>query len=201
VGKVLSQGGRSLADQYDVVGSVAGIDELDSREVSLVHEMGAVLFSERFRVTTRRLEITGVLQSTAITLFLDNLPTGVTRLLGVQCLSDDGSRIANMQVSLFQPTGDQDFPIWVYSGNTLPIIVRDDGSTVTQEILVPEPELNYFPNFTGGDLQGEDPTDDIRVRGITTAFGAGTVDLTVVFVMAFTFTGGVSPFGARIPSW
>ena len=47
--KILAQAGISLADVYDVEGSIAGTDELLSEDVSLVHEMGGHMMSERCR--------------------------------------------------------------------------------------------------------------------------------------------------------
>ena len=45
--KILSQAGDSLADSYDVAGSIAGVDDLITQDVQLLHEMGGTIFSER----------------------------------------------------------------------------------------------------------------------------------------------------------
>ena len=43
--KILSQAGISLADLYNVEGSIAGIEQLDTRELPIVHEMSGTIFS------------------------------------------------------------------------------------------------------------------------------------------------------------
>jgi len=200
--KVLSQGGRSLADQYDVVGSVAGIEQLDSREVTLVHEMGATLFSERFRTTIRRIQSGSIAQSSAWSVSLTNLPTAITRLIGISVFADDGSRVSNAALFASNPTVNTEFPIWVWNGTSREMRHNDFGVGVaTFDTLIGEPSLQFVPTFIGGEQQGSQPVKDLVFRGITTGFGAGTVDITALFFMAFNFTGGVSAFGAQVPSW
>lgn len=201
--KILSQGGRSLADQYDVRGSIAGIEQLESREVSLVHEMGATLFSERFRTTSRRINTGNVLQSVEFEVLITNLPNAIVRVLGVQVIAAaDGTRVADCQVSLFDPVDDQDFPIWVYDTATVqPVRVVNDGVTGEFDLLIPHPLLTLPTFLTGGFLQGTSPVSQLALRGKTTAFGAGTVNITAEIYLGFTFTSGVSAFGARVPSW
>ena len=199
--KILSQGGRSLADMYDVEGSIAGIDHLMSHELTLVHEMGATLFSERFRTTIRRATVS-VAQSTAITLDITNLPESITRLLGVQVIADDATRVGNCVVSLSESDDLQDFPVWVYSGNDEVVRVIDDGSLGTFELLIPNAGGLFLPSFAGGSNQpGDDHIEDIHLRGISTGFGAGTVIVTLLVYLGFTYSGGVSGYGARVPSW
>lgn len=197
--KILSQGGRSLADMYDVVGSVAGIEQLESREVTLVHEMGATLFSERFRTTFRRAQSGDVAQSTDINLAIANMPEGVSRLLGVQVVSDDASRIANAQVSIADQTAGQEFPVWSFSGNSSVIRLQHDSVVTTLDLLLPDPGLTLPAFITVGQANLE--MNELRLRATTTAFGAGTVLLDWLLNFAFTFTGGVSAFGAQVPSW
>jgi len=199
--KILSQAGRSLADMYQAVGSVAGIDQLETRELPIVHEMGATIFSERFRTTIRRLASAQLIQNATFDLELNTLPSAITRLVGVQIISDDATRISNAQFSLFDPVADQDFPVWVYSGNTRPVRIRDGAATVAVDLLLGEVGTLVFPAWTGGEDQGSSPVEDIRLRGLTTGFGAGNVTITAIMFIAFTFTGGVSSFGAHVPSW
>jgi len=198
--KILSQAGQSLADMYDVVGSIAGIEELETRSLPIVHEMGATVFSERFQTAIRRVVSAATAQSTAITLVIDDLPAGVTRLLGVQVFSDDASRIANASVSVMQPSNTSDFPVWIWGGITIDARIFDAGSVQTFELMLPAVGTSVFPVFTGGSLQRQS-LQEIRVRAITTAFGAGDVTLTAKFFVAFVAAGGVSPLGSRIPSW
>ena len=201
--KILSQGGRSLADMYQAEGSIAGIDNLETRDLPIVHEMGATLFSERFRSTARQVRSGNLAQSTNIELEINNMPAAITRLVGIAVITDMVGRVSFVQVSLFDPITDQDFPIWAWdsTGIARTIRLRDNGATAVVNTLTAEPGNIFLPCFTGGEDQGALPQHQIRVRGATTAFGAGTVFVNVHLEVAFTFTGGVSAFGARVPSW
>jgi len=203
--KILSQAGRSLADMYDVVGSVAGIEQLETRELPIVHEMGSTVFSERFRTTFRRRDTGAILQTVNADMLIDNMPVGISRILGVQVLADDASRVSHCSVSLFDPVagGGQDFPIWIFdSGNADPFttfLFEDEGSQVTRQLLRPVPGL-LLPSFIVTDPNVASMSQ-ITAHALSTTFGAGTVEITLLVHFAFTFTGGVSAFGARIPSW
>ena len=206
--KILSQGGRSLADMYDVEGSIAGIEDLQTRELQIVHEMGATLFSERFRTTIRSVASAATAQNTDINLAITTLPNAITRILGIQVFADNGARIDRCQVSVNEPTNGDDFPIWVWDALNLSAGVRVevDGGQVAVDILIPE-RNGSLPTFVTGaagetrSQQAPDAVRDITVRSRTTGFGAGTVVLTVLVYVAFTYTGGVSAFGAIVPSW
>jgi len=198
--RILSQAGISLADMYQVDGSIAGIDELNTRELGIVHEMGATVFSERFRQAIRRRESAATAQSQNIVLTISDLPEGINRVLGVQVWSDQSVRIANCQVSITETPTSQDFPIWIYDiANVRACRIQDDGATAQFEVLLPEPGLQIPTFCTNGQTPIE--IDSINLRAATTAFGAGDVTLFLVVLLAFTFTGGVSAFGARVPSW
>jgi len=203
--KILSQGGRSLADMYQVVGSIAGVDELISREVTLVHDMHSTLFSERFRTTIRRVATGDQPQNTNFVAEINNMPAGVTRLLGVQIVSEDASRLSFCSVNVFDPNDTplgQGFPIWIWSGTSKSVRLVHDGALTTLDGLIGEPGTIYLPSFTGGSGQhSASYVEDIRFRGRTTGFGAGTVDTDLLLYIAFTFTGGINAFGAQVPSW
>ena len=198
--KILSQAGISLADMYDVEGSIAGIDDLETRELGIVHEVGATVFSERFRTTFRRFVSAATAQNQNINNLFSNMPEGVSRILGVQVFADDGTRIANCSVSLRNPVSLQDIPIWIFDvGNIDPVRFLDNNIDTTIDLLHPVVGAS-LPNFvTLG--QAEDEMQQIDIRADTTGFGAGTVVLTALITLGFTFTGGVSAFGARVPSW
>ena len=198
--RILSQAGISLADMYQVDGSIAGIDELNTRELGIVHEMGATIFSERFRQTIRRRVSAATAQNTNIVLSIADLPEGINRILGVQVFADDGARITDCAVSINETPILQDFPIWVWdNGNIRQFQLQDAGATGTFELLIPEPGI-VMPAFgTSGQAPIEMST--IHLRALTSGFGAGTVVLTLLVHLAFTFTGGVSARGAAVPSW
>ena len=199
--KILSQAGMSLADTYDVKGSVAGIDQLETRELSIVHEMGATVFSERFRMSIRRVASGDKAQSLDFTNTLDDLPPVPTRILGVVVVSDDASRIAQASISVRNAVTVQELPIWVYDGSTfLPIRIDDDGVRGNFDLLVGSLPATMLPTFIGGSGQLEMPSE-IIMAGRTTAFGAGTVFLRAFYYVAFAELEGISSRGLPIPSW
>jgi len=200
--KILSQAGKSLADMYDVVGSIAGIDELVSSEVSLVHEMGATLFSERFR-TAFRIVGTGLMtQNFNFESFVDTLPEGISRILGVVVLTDDSTRISTLQVSLQGPVALSDFPVFVWDNpNFQAIRHMEAGVALVQEILTPMAGQTLPCFITNGQAEDARELSRLVMRGRTTGFGAGSVFATVLVNFGFTFRAGVSAFGARVPSW
>lgn len=200
--KILSQAGISLADMYDIEGSIAGIEQLETRELAIVHEMGATLFSERMRTSVRRLTSPATLQNTNIDVGFSNFPDGPTRLLGIQVISDNGARISHLQCSVNAPFNGRDFPVWVYDQtNFRAIDIEDDGGVVGANLLIPEPAV-ALPSFCGGMGQPHPMVSNFVMRGRTTAFGAGTVTATALIYIAFALqTSQISAFGARIPSW
>jgi len=198
--KIQSQAGNSLADTYDVEGSIAGIDQLLTRDLPIVHEMGATVFSERFRSTWRRVT-TSQNQNAAFTLTISNFPQTITRLLGFQVISDDATRVATLQASIMAAEDEQDFPVWVYGGTSVSARVNDSDTVAAFDVLQPVAGSVFLPSFVGGSDQGPNPVSDLRVRGNTTGFGAGTVIVTALVFLAFTFTPNVSSRGLPIPSW
>jgi len=202
--KILSQAGISLADMYQVEGSIAGIEDLDTRELAIFHEVGATVFSERFRTTIREVDTGAIAQSTEFNLSINNLPASIVRILGIVAVADTASRLENCQVSVHDAVLDpiaQDFPIWAWGGTSQNIRLSIGGTVVQRNMLIPVPESVLTPTFGGGEDQGATPVKDLRFRGDTTAFGAGTVLVNFFVYLAFSFTGGVSSFGARVPSW
>jgi len=209
--KILSQGGRSLADMYDVEGSIAGIEQLETRELGIVHEMGATLFSERFRTAHRNSNSAALAQNTDFDLVIANLPGSITRLLGVQVLATDGSRIDNAAVHLHNSVNANDFPVWAAQPKAAgmgveSVVIRvraAGGAPDPLDLLVPAPFTLMLPNFTGGSNQPGQFATDLFLRGRTSGFGAGTVVIRAIYFLGFTFETGLrrGSFGAHVPSW
>ena len=206
--RLLSQAGNSLADIYDVVGSIAGIEQLDTRELGIVHEMGTTVFSERFRTTIRRITTGNVAQNTDWNVELTNLPAAVTRLLGVMVFTNVVARLLRNVISLEDRMNGLEIPIWLWdaaaANPSSSIAYDDDGAGVAVfDMLHGLASAQFIPNFTGGSGQTlvQGGVEDIVMRGRTTGFGAGTVAITAVFLLGFTFQGGVSSRGLPIPSW
>jgi len=199
--KILSKSGDSLADIYDVQGSIAGIDQLDTRELPIFHEMGATVFSERFSTFTRSAATGDLLQSVDFSIELTDLPTTPTRLLGVVVFTDSAARVRDCAVHLTDPGNSRDFPVWIWDATNSILTRMNDGTGLTNfEVLTAEPGSVYVPNFTGGFLQPQG-VRQIFMKGRTDAFGAGTVKIRYMAHIAFSDVGGLSSRGLPIPSW
>jgi len=204
--KILSKSGDSLADAYNVVGSIAGIDDLVSREVSLVHEMGNVMFSERYVTTFRRMATGDMLQDIDFDLVITNLPGAPTRLLGLGVISDAGTRILRACASVRDHLAGNEIPIWAYDGsNFTPVDLVSTGDatgSTTFDLLhgIPAGPISV-PTMMGGSLQGAGMVDSFAFRGRTTSFGAGTVFITLLLYFGFAFQEGLSSRGVPFPSW
>ena len=200
MGKILSQSGISLADMYDVQGSIAGIDELVSNDVSLVHEMGSTVFSERVSTAIRKVSVTGVLQSASFAPFIADLPASARKILGIQVSVSMAGRLANAVVSVRDPVGLREFPIWAWDATNTSTLRVDDAGVTDTIFLNRDLQFQYVPLLM---LSSEFPLNipHLVLRGTTTAFGGGTLDLSLLAHIAFTVQAGVSSFGLPIPSW
>lgn len=201
--KILSKAGDSLADVYDVEGSIAGVENLLSEEVNLVHEMGATISSERMAGVILTFPSGAISQSTS---FNSNFNIGTNasalRLLGIRVFADATARVARAQVSVTDvPVGAQtDMPVWVWNlGTEEEIRVMRAGSVINATLLQPD-EQPFLPNLLLGTNQASS-TPLISLRGVTLAFGAGTVTLTVHIYFAFAQLGGVSSRGLPLAGW
>lgn len=207
--KILSQSGSSLADMYDVVGSVAGIDSLESREVALVHEMGATIFSERFGSAIRRLVTGAVAQNTAFDVVLTNLPNTVVRVFGITVYTDQNvgspSRIVHAAVLVREPITPRETALWTWDTSVDDDVgLRIDGGTgVSSRLsLRPVAGMKNLPGMlTGSEQPFPQRVSDLALRGVTSGFGAGTVTITAEVQIGFTQTTALSSRGLPIPGW
>jgi len=199
--KILSQSGISLADAYDIEGSIAGVDQLVSNDVSLVHEMGSTLFSERYSQAIRRRELTAVNQSTNIEEFITDLPTTPAHIQAVVVMVDAVSRMSNFAVSLRDPIATREIPIWVWDAtNEDTIRFEDDGSVSGFNVLRAIPEHTYRALTRPGTFAPQ-RVPELALRGSSSSFGAGTVQLTVLILIAFAAQAGVNSQGLHLPGW
>lgn len=203
--KILSKSGESLADIYDVAGSVAGIEQLETRELPIVHEMGATVMSERFTTRIFRITTGAILQSIAFNVEEVNLPGTPARLLGIQVITTAVARVSRCAVLGTDPTLGQDFPLWVFdttAGLGELVTMEDAGASANQDILIPRAGLNVFPAFVGGTAQQDSMVSSVTLAGTTPAFGAGTVTTTALLYIAFPRgAANISGVGLPIPSW
>ena len=203
--KIESQSGISLADIYNVEGSQAPIETLLSRDISLVHEMGQTIFSERASGAIFRASTVALTQSSTFDIITTNMPDVPTRILGVQVFTpDDPARVSQIQVSLRNQDQGREIPIWVWdSVNNVTVRMQDDDGVVGNRFLFePVSSVRLLPNMLMGTSQPQ-TVDDISLRGATPAFGAGTITIIALYYVAFAeeVQSGVSSFGLPIPGW
>ena len=198
--KILAKAGISLADVYDIEGSIVGVDQLNAREVFLVHEMGATLFSERLSGTIRR-ATTSVLQSVQFNSVLTDLPAGPVRILAVEVHTSNASSVNNVGVFLRDPILGQDIPIWTWDeSNSITTDFDDAGAGVAAHTTLVPGVVTTLPNMVMGGGQRL-TVPELALRGRTTAFGGGTVTIVMLVYIAFTHSAEISSFGLPLPSW
>jgi len=200
--RILGQSGVSLADTYDVAGSVVGIDTLESRGVGLVHEMGSTIFAERLSGRIAIAATGDIAQNTVFAAIISNFPSVAIRILGVMVAVDTVARVTRAAVMVRTEIATaQELPIWIWDGvNTLTVRMVDAGTESNVAVLVPEPDMSQLPSMLVGDDQPE-VINQIVVRGLTSGFGAGTVEIFLRVYVAFAGAGGITSRGVPIPGW
>lgn len=207
--KVLAQAGISLADVYDVEGSIAGIDFIDTDRVALVHEMGGEIFSERLTSQILTISTGTIAQNSTFSAVFSTIPDSPTRILGVQVIADAASaaRVQLASVSLLGPGTDGEIPIFVFDStddNEGLVRLSLQGAAVA---TFPHfsPRLQHLPTLITRHGDSEDMLD-IALRGITLGFGAGTVVITALVHIARAgratpVPGDPRSHGLPLPSW
>lgn len=202
--KILSKSGDSLADIYDVKGSIAGIENLEPRDLPIVHEMGGTVFSERFSTQILKIESGDQLQSDDWGTLLTGLPNTVFRIMGVRVLVDETARVTLASLALRDPANARESPFWSWD-NVLDdeenIRFSIDGAATAVEIFLRPNAANVQIPHTGTGSEQPQNTGGIIFRGTTPAFGAGNVEAIAFVSIAFAEIGGVSSRGLPIPSW
>jgi len=202
--KILSQAGDSLADIYDVKGSIAGIENLESRDLPIVHEMGATVFSERFSTEILRISSAAQSQSDDWGTLLTGLPDTVFRVQGVRVFVDVTARVTLASLAMRDPVTARETPIWSWDdandGETSVRFSDDGAATGVSIFLQPAPGNVQLPKIGAGDQQPQ-RVNGLIFRGTTPAFGAGTVEAVALVDIAFAQIGGVSSRGLPIPGW
>ena len=204
--KILSQSGNSLADVYDVEGSIAGIEQLETRELPIMHEMGATIFSERLSGEIVRLPTGDLAQSTGFDVILTSPPVGIYRVLGVVVLADTAARTLIAQVAVRDITTGREMPFFVWSSVTDSEasirIVENGGAAAAQTIMRTSDNLQ-MPSLGIAEGQPRRVGEEIVLRGQTNAFGAGTVEVIALVYLASgeVSQGALSSRGLPVPSW
>lgn len=207
--KILTQSGASLADIYNVQGSIAGIDELVSNDVSLVHEMGAEILSERIITNMVIIATASNLQNVTfgITIPANNIPDTVNRLLAIVVLSTASARLSICSLAIRNVITGRELPIWVWNSTDDPERAVEwslDGaaSATFVQAAAPTDMLPYLITRTGLDRR----MPDFVFRGATLGFGAGNVTTRCVLAIARGSAPNPTPgepggHGLPIPSW
>lgn len=202
--RILSKSGDSLADMYDVRGSVAGIDELITQELPIVHEMGSTVFSERFSTEILRISSAAQSQNDDWGTLLQGLPNTVFRIMGIRVFVDVTARVTLASLAMRDPITARETPIWSWDDATdaeTSIRFSDDGAATGVAIfLQPAPGNVQLPH-TGSGTEQPQHVSGLIFRGTTPGFGAGTVEVVALVDIAFAQIGGVSSRGLPIPSW
>lgn len=207
--KIQSQSGVSLADTYQVEGSIVGVENLEAKDVHLFDEMGGRVFSERLQTNLSRLN-PGALAQNITWAIPFPLPDAPNRVLGCAMVIDTTARITHASLGIATLAGGREMPIWSWDiANDVEqaITISIDGAAVGVEILL-LPGFSNIPNMITR-CSGNAETDlmgQLIFRGLTAGFGAGTV-LPLMFVQLGRATrrlpdpGSPSSHGLPIPSW
>lgn len=201
--KILSQAGNSLADVYDIEGSIAGIDQLETKELPIVHEMGATVFSERLSGRIVRATTGDIAQNITFNVTMTGLGLTAQRILAIGVFADVNARADRVVVSIRDPVAGREVPIFVWSTaadvETAMRLQDDDGAVASVFALISALPV-IVPNMLLGSDQPQ-AVNEIVMRGITQGFGAGTVEIVMVVYTAFAQVEGVSSRGLPLPSW
>lgn len=201
--KVLAKAGTSLADTYDVVGSVAGVETLLPEEVQVVHEMGATIFSERLNSKIERATTGDIAQNTNWNVTIDDFPPGAVRIIGVTVFGN-GSGVNTISVNAADPTTGRETPIYVWETTadvSFTIRLSDDGGAVSGvTYFQPIRVLNDMPSMLTV-AKRPATVQNITFRGTTSSFGGGTINLKLLVHILLAQTEGLSSYGLPIPGW
>lgn len=207
--KILGQAGTALADIYDVDGSVVHVDEIDASQVQGVHELGSTINSERMGSSIIRLATGDILQTIDFNVLLPatDLP-GITRILGVMVMAD-ADRVLNVQLSVggAGALGEVVLFAWDATTDAAPISQRINvlGTVAGMFVFRPISPTGNVPGMMFGPGQRAQ-VPILALRGTSTTFGAGNVDVTALIQVANadvtgTGTGAPSNIGLPLASW
>jgi len=202
--KILAQTGVSLADVYDIEGSIVGVDQLHGDTIDLVHEMGGTIFSERLGATIQRFITAALLQNATWDLTL--VVSGVYRVLSVLVLVDTAARINRAQLSLRDSGTGREIPFFIWTtGIDVEHAIRivENGAAAANFTAMTQAVPQTMPTLGMGDGQRIDQQvgNEIVFRGLTTGFGAGTVQATALVHVANPSIERLGSTGLPIPSW
>lgn len=205
--KILSQAGDSLADSYDVAGSIAGVDDLITQDVQLLHEMGGTIFSERLTSQVLTIASGAIAQNSEFSGAFEDAADSPTRILGIQVLTSAAGRVQLASVSILRADGGQEQPIFVFDSTDdeegLVVCSIDGASSATYGHLSPRLASTPILMTRMGDSNS---MPGLKLRGLTEGFGGGTVQITALVLIAragpaVPVPGTPESHGLPVPSW
>jgi len=206
--KILSQAGTSLADVYDVEGSIVGLENLDVTEIKGVHDLGPQIHSERLLSFNLIADSTALAQNLTWDVVLGAIPDSINRILSIIVVSGNGARVSHCQISITDPAG-VDHPVWIWTASDIVSNIRWQeltGTIVTAHALRPTPGATGSTPTIISRMGNEAALPTLSFRGLTTGFGAGTVRTRALILIArpdrgAPAAGEPSSHGLPIPSW
>jgi len=207
VPKPLSDAGSSIAESYDVEGSSIAIENIDARDIGLVHEMGGTIFSERVHGAIQLFQTAALLQT--VTFDVEVLIPRISRILNWGVIIDTAGRCLNAQMSVgdVEATLPVELPFFTWDS------VIDSERTIRHQAGGGRTNVTWLapstpPNTPSALLTfGVDQPDDltathrISLRGTTATFGAGTIVVTGMIYHALSAVVRPSSRGMPLPSW
>jgi len=211
VPKIQSQSGVSLADTYDVEGSIAGVENLESKDVSLFDEMGGRVFAERLRSFILNISTTAIAQSTTFDISFSGIPDSPNRIIAACLTAPVAGRVAHAALHLSQDTGDTFFtdqPIVAWDDAVDPEVICRfalKGANQSNAIVMRPAGLAFEPLLMTR-MAPDFTMPELKLRGKSSAFGAGTIIVTAIVLIAranpeTTVAGTPSSHGLPVPSW
>jgi len=209
--KILGQTGASLADTYDVEGSIVDVDFLDANDVKLFDEMGGRAFSERLETHVIAIASGAIDQSDNWDVDMVTVPDSINRILGIYVTVDVTARVDFCSIALRprDAAGANAFPLWSWDTDTdieTDIRIMQGGTTADRLMLTPT-EQSQYPFQTIMSRTGTVRLlPFISFSGVTKGFGAGSLNAVAHILLcrpdAVTpAAGDPSSHGLPIPSW
>jgi len=214
VPKILSQAGVSMADSYEVEGSIVGVDNLDANNVSLVENMSSRVFSERMSSHLLRISSGSLAQNSAWDIVASPFPDCPCRITNIVFIALTASRISMADLMIADPNSDVEMPIATWASGAVTTggsadseapIRFDDDSAGAGTVSLLRQTLPMFPQLVV--RMGSAPGMPVlKFRGLTSGFGAGTVEV-LCYVshcrpnVLTPAAGHPSSHGLAIPSW
>jgi len=204
--KILARIGHTLSGIYNLRGSVGGPQELESENVLVTHEMGALGFAERLSTAVRASETGDLLQSVEDVTVLTDFPGVPFMLHGVTVLADTAARIDRASVCFNDGSGREMPVFWWNSAAGVEATIRIDpldAGVATFSVLARTSGVDALTPrlMVSGPAQLNQQIAGFTIRVTTAGFGAGTVEMTTLFHISFAEIGGLQSYGLPTPSW